>query len=255
VRALVTDSFPKYHVYCDESSQTKHRFIVIGATICQAAIAPRIAATIEHIITPHGGTSELKWEKVKRLNLPMYMAVASAFGQMIDGGYLHYYALVVDTNTVDHKKYNEGNAELGFTKFLFTLLFKFARIYKPEYRFYVFLDERTTQHTPDQMHKALNGRARKQNIRDFDPYRLVEFVKSEKSRIIQVTDVITGAIAYETNMHHIAVGAAAYKIDMMRHVTECVKARSLAIPTPVAGTGFDIWHLDFRPKKRRASRA
>lgn len=152
----------KHHIYCDESSQTKHRHLVIGASICRASIAPRIAATIEHIIEPHGGTSELKWTKIKRRNLPMYKQVADAFGQLIEAGYLHYYALVVDTSQVDDKTYNDGDSDLGFSKFLYTLLFKFARVYKSDYRFYTFLDERTTKHTPELLQTILNARARRQ---------------------------------------------------------------------------------------------
>jgi len=243
----------KYHIYCDESSQTKHRHLVIGASICRASIAPRIAATIEHIIEPHGGISELKWTKITRRNLPMYKQVAEAFGQLIEAGYLHYYSLVVDTSQVDDKKYNDGDSDLGFSKFLYTLLFKFARVYKSDYRFYTFLDERTTKHTPELLQTILNARARRQAIRNFDPYRSVQFVKSERSRLIQLTDVITGAIASETNLHHLALDAAPHKTEMMRHVTKCAKVRSLAIPTPVAGKGFDIWHLDFK-KSSCASR-
>jgi hypothetical protein len=248
---LAIETVPKYHIYCDESSQTKHRFLVIGATICKASVAPRIAATIEHIIKPHGGTSELKWEKVKRRNLPMYKAVADGFGQMVTGSFLHYYALVVDTTKVDHKKYNEGDAELGFSKFLFTLLFKFARVYRPEYRFHVFLDERTTKHTPDLLRTILNARARRQQIRDFDPYRTVEFAKSENSRIIQLTDLVTGAIASATNMHHLAPTASKHKTEMMHYMVKCCGVRSLAIPTPVPGKGFDIWHIDFEAAARK----
>lgn len=186
----------------------------------------------------------------------MYMAVADGFGQMITAGYLHYYALVVDTSKVDHKKYNEGDAELGFSKFLFTLLFKFARVYRADYNFYVFLDERTTKHTPELLRKILNARARRQKIRDFDPYRTVEFVKSEQSRLIQMTDVITGAIASATNMHYLAPEAAPHKTKMMHHVTKCVGVRNLAIPTPVAGKGFDIWHIDFEAAaSKKAPRA
>ncbi|MDB5602859.1 MAG: hypothetical protein JWN71_4903, partial [Xanthobacteraceae bacterium] len=177
---MTTETFPKFHIYCDESSQTKHRYLVIGASICQASIAPRIEATIEQIIKPHGGTSELKWEKVKRRNLPMYQAVADGFGQMITGGYLHYYAIVVDTSKINDKKYNEGDADLGFSKYLYTLLFKFARVYRPDYRFFVFLDERTTKHTPELLRTILNTRARRQKVRDFDPYRTVEFIDSKK---------------------------------------------------------------------------
>ena len=244
-------SFRRFHIYCDESSQTKHRYTVIGASFCHAGMAPRIAATINHVIAPFGGTSELKWEKVKRKTLPMYQAFATAYFQMVQAGYVHYNALVVDNRTVDHKKYSEGDHDLGFTKFLFTLLYKFARVYRSQCLFYAFLDDRTTKHQPGPMKDMLNARVRRDARRGYDPYRLVTFAKSEKSRLIQATDVITGAIAYETNQHHVVVGAAAHKIAMMHHVAREARVSSLAIPTAyTASTGFDIWHLDFDFKMR-----
>lgn len=83
---LDINRFPKFNIYCDESSQTKHRYTVIGATFCRADMAPRIAATIEAVIKPHGGTSELKWQKVKRKNLQMYVDLVTAYFEMLEKG-------------------------------------------------------------------------------------------------------------------------------------------------------------------------
>jgi hypothetical protein len=209
-------------------------------------MAPRIAATINHVIAPFGGTNELKWQKVKRKTLPMYTALTTAYFQMLDKDFLNYYCLVIDTQTVDHKKYNNGDHDLGFTKFLFTLLFKFSRVFKDRNLFYCFLDDRTTKHRPETMQVALNARVRRDAPRGYAPYRLVAFTKSEKSRLIQVTDVITGAIAYELNQHHGAAAPAAHKISLMKHVAKCAKVYTLAAPTRTAGNRFDIWHLEFK---------
>lgn len=244
-------TFPRFHIYCDESSQTKHRYTVIGAAFCRSTSAPRIAATVEAAIAPFGGSSELKWQKVKRKNLPMYEAAVTTFFRLLHGKSLHYYCLVIDNQTVDHKKYSGDDHDLGFTKFVFTLLYKFSRIYKDKNLFYCFLDDRTTRHRPEAMQVALNARVRRDAPRGYDPYRLVAFTESHKSRLIQMTDIITGAIAYETNQHHAAAGPAEYKVALMKHAAKSAGVYTLAAPTRTFGTGFDIWHLEFKEPRRR----
>lgn len=214
-------------------------------------MAPRIARSINDAIAPHGGTSELKWQKLKRQNKKMYIDLVSTYFELQQQELLHYYCLVVDNSTVDHKKYNDGDQDLGFTKFVFTLLYEFSRTYRSNNLYYCFLDDRTTRHRPETMQSALNARVRRDSPRGYDPYRLVAFTKSEKSRLIQATDVITGAIAYETNQHHAAAAPAQYKIEVMKHVARCAGVYTLAAPTPRIGNGFDIWHLEFRTPKRR----
>lgn len=226
---------------------------MIGATFCAADVAPRVARTIDYITRPHSA-NELKWQKVTRKAEPMYETIVRAYFQMVDQGYLHYYCLVVDNTKVNHKLYNDGDHELGFTKFVFTLLYKFARLYRSNNRFYCFLDHRTTKHDPADMKAALNSRVRRDLPRGYDPYRVVKFTHSEHSRLIQLTDIITGAIAYETNQHHAAINAAEHKIRIMRHVANCAGVVTLAAPTPNVGGKFNIWHLDFDAAARRRLR-
>lgn len=181
----------------------------------------------------------------------MYEAAVDAYFTDLSRNLLQFYALVVDTHKADHKTYNDGDKEIGFSKYLFTLLYKFARIWPPDRRFYVFLDDRTTKHTPDATRRMLNARARKERGVSYDIYRNVQFCPSHESRLIQMTDVMTGAIAFETNGHHVAPGAATHKIKIMKLITAGARLRTLAKPSPYGHGGFDIWHLDFSKAKPR----
>lgn len=125
-----------------------------------------------------------------------------------------------------------------------------SHVYNQMVDFTCILTKRTTRHTPEPMKLMLNQRANREHPRGYDPYRLVTFVNSKDSRLIQLTDIITGAIAHETNQHHLAVNAAPHRIEMMRHIARCAHVPTLAVRTQPTRSGFDIWHIDLRAGSR-----
>lgn len=215
-------------------------------------MASKIAREIDLAIGPEGAASELKWGKAKRRNVAMYEAAIDAYFKLQERNKLQFYAIVVDTHKADHKTYNDGDREIGFSKYLFTLLYKFWRLWRPDARLHAFLDDRTTKHTPDATKRMLNARARKDDPRlRFDPYRQVEFCQSHRSRLIQMTDIMTGAVAFATNEHDKKADAATYKIGHMNLIASRAKLKTLAKPSPYKHPGFDIWHLDFDKAKKK----
>lgn len=98
--------FDKFCVFCDESA-TQERYTVIGLLICTDNVAPRFERWIEEIVDRHGGTSEMKWTKVKRHNLSLYKEVSSAFFKARAKNMAQFFAIVVDNSAMDHKLYNE----------------------------------------------------------------------------------------------------------------------------------------------------
>lgn len=247
----ITDPI-KLDIHCDESSQTQHRFIVIGALCCRSDITPAFTELIDETIAPHGGTSELKWGKIKRKNLPMYEAVMGDVFKAIAKRLLSYHCLVIDSSKANHAAFNDGDREIGFNKYLFTLLYKFARVYRSNTHFFVDLDDRTTQHTPEKMRSMLNARVAREMKLGYSPYRSVRFVTSHKSRMIQVADVLTGAVAYHTNRNYLRRDASDHKKAFAEHVRKLSGLGSLGIATSysAAQRGIDIWHLDWDAKKR-----
>lgn len=240
---MLGPTFTDYDIFVDESSQTGHRFIVIGALFCRADVTPKIEAYLEKTIAAHGGTSEMKWGKVTRRNLPLYEKVITDIFGAFRRNSLYFHCIVIDNNLVDHKRFNDGDPEIGFNKYLFTLLYKFARKYRSNSRFYGYLDDRTTQHTPEHLREMLNARARRDLRLGYDPFRRITFAQSHLNRMIQVTDVLTGCIAYDTNKHYLAGSAAPHRVRMLNHVRELAGVVSLAIPTKRPNQPFDIWHI------------
>lgn len=214
-------------------------------------MADKIAQALDLIVAAHGGTSELKWSKIKKHNTRMYDAIMASFFNMLRRGYVQYYALVVDNSKMNHKQWNEGDKEIGFNKMLFQLLFKFVRIFRSRPRFYVFLDDRTTKHTPDNLRKMLNAKAAKDLKISHNPYRYCEFHKSETQRLIQIADVISGAIAFRINQKNVLTGAAQHKIDTLAVITRLANVTDLRQPTGFPSNGFDIWHIDFDAADRK----
>jgi hypothetical protein len=242
--------FDKFNIYCDESS-TSDRYTVIGAVFCRASMADKVVQALDLIVAAHGGTSELKWSKVKKHNARMYEAVMTRAFELLHRGYIQYYAIVVDNSKLNHKQYNEGDKEIGFNKMLFQLLFKFVRSFRSRPRFFAFLDDRTTKHTPQTLRKMLNAKAAKDLQIHHNPYRYCEFHKSETQRLIQIADVISGAIAFRMNQKNVLTGAAQHKIDMMDVITKLAKVSDLRLPTSFPANGFDVWHIDFDAAARR----
>jgi hypothetical protein len=244
----------RWDIHCDESSQTAHHYIVIGALYGRADRSNQVVRAIEEAIAPHGGTTELKWSSIRRHNVRMYKAAINATYLLMKSGTVSFHCLVVDSKKSNHKEYNEGDAELGFTRYTFTLLFKFARIHAKTTtspHFYVHLDQRTTPYDPDVTRITLNYKDRAEHGRDYEAYKLVHFVDSKKSRLVQMADVFSGAIAASWNKKH----TASHKQEMIDFIQRRWLLSSLDQPTrrQRGPRGIDIWLLDWDARARKAA--
>lgn len=192
------------HIYGDESSQNAHNYLVIGTIACEAERMDRVVAKLEASIATFRKASELKWEKLGKLEQPMYEAFIGALFDTFKSENVRFHSIVVDMTKANDAKYNEGNSEIGFSKYVFTLLNKYTSLHKQlDPIFKVYLDERDTTHTLDTTRRSLNRRA----FNDYGHWKYpifdtIEYVKSHEHRLVQAADIITGAVAYIWNGHH-----------------------------------------------------
>jgi hypothetical protein len=238
---------PIFHVYCDESC-TQHRFTTIGSVFCSETHVQRITGFLEEVIEKHGGSSELKWSKLKRLNLPMYTEVVDLFCKFRTMNWIHYYCLVVYNSQMDHKTYNDGDKEIGFNKMIFFHLLNYARKYR-SFAFNVYLDDRTTVHTPEKTRMMLNGRVAREMPRRPARYRVCQFRLSHEVRLIQLADIFTGAIGSAMSGQHFRWDAASHKGALIRHIEAGCRHPSLSVKTGIRFDGFEIWHFQFNAGK------
>lgn len=111
-----------YHIYCDESRQTKDRFMVIGGIIIPQENVDAFNQTMEKFRQEENMWAELKWSKVTNQKLSSYLRFVDYFFEQNKTDKLHFHAVIVDNHHVNYKKLGQGDREAGFYKFYHELL-------------------------------------------------------------------------------------------------------------------------------------
>lgn len=83
-------------IFVDESSQTRHRYLLLGGVIVPPGVAPGAADAIRQAraqLLPHG---EMKWGKVSQSKLPAYQSVIDAFFTNPAMRQIHFHSIIIE---------------------------------------------------------------------------------------------------------------------------------------------------------------
>jgi len=229
-------------VYLDESSQTKHRYLVLGAVVLELPNNQKLTELLLKARLPELPNGEAKWTRVSKAKLAAYKRFVDVLfdNQEI----IHFHSLFVDTSQQNHRKFNSGDHEIGFNKEIYLLGNKIGEIY-PEHYFHLYPDHRDTKHTPEELRLILNrGAAKRGDKRDW-PMRRLQFRDSKEVALLQLTDVLIGSIAFQLNGHHKADDANPAKVTLAEYIM-----RRAGIANIVKGTArrckFSVWPRQLR---------
>lgn len=186
-----------YNVYCDETCHLEHdhsRAMALGAIWCPKAKVPEINRRIREIKSKHGipAESEVKWTKASPCNLALYLDLIDYF---FDDDDLCFRTLIVpEKNRLDHEKYGQTHDE-WYYRMYFEML---KIIFSPSSRYYVYLDIKDTR-SGENARKLEDVCAN--NAYDFDHQivRRVQPIRSDEVQIMQLVDILTGAMGYRHN--------------------------------------------------------
>lgn len=172
-------------VYVDESSQNKHRYLVIGAIVLQLRHSGNVIDLIKKARLPELPKGEAKWTKVSKSKLAAHKRLVDIFFDHAED--IHFHSLYVDTTKQDHKKFNSGDSEIGFNKELYQLANKVGRIYAEPY-FHIYPDHRNTKSSPEELRLILNRGATKRGDKRDWPVRRCQFRDSKETLNLLRTD-------------------------------------------------------------------
>ena len=184
----------EYNIYCDESCHLPNdnaQVMVLGAIWCKAVKRKKIFNRIREIKTKHGYKPdfEIKWNKVSPGASAFYMDFINYF---FDDDDLHFRALVVpDKNKLDHAAFDQDH-DTFYYKMYFDLL---KVILSPEYAFNIYIDIKDTK-SQEKVLKLQD--VLRNNHYDYHKQIIqkIQQVHSNEVEIIQITDLLTGAISY-----------------------------------------------------------
>jgi hypothetical protein len=259
-----------YQIYIDESSQTKHRYMLMGGLCVPLGYSAAFEADIvSHrdrttpLLNADGFPKIMKWEKATAYNLAAYKRVVDAYftfpmrHKLPLSKSIDTHCVAVDTSKKTLKATGDGDVEIGFAKEFYFLCVPTIGNRLKNGLFHLYPDRRDTRQDLNEARKIMNAGARKYNNRADWPYRELKFQDPEVKQSLQVVDILIGAIAYHLNGHYQKPDANPAKKELCEHILRRAKIINPAITTPWHRPRLTILHRDGspRPKRKQAESA
>jgi hypothetical protein len=205
-----------YSVYCDESCHLENDHIpvmVLGAVWCPTESLPYIKERLSEIkeAAGHQRFREIKWTKLSPGGLKLYRSLIDYF---LDDADLHFRAVVIpDKGRLNHDRFGQSHDD-WYYKMYFTLL---NHILQPDDAYRIYLDVKDTRSAKKV--KRLEEVLRNANY-DFrgEVVRSVENVHSDQVSLLQLADLLIGAVGY-ANRGLQTSEAKAYIVGRLRQRT------------------------------------
>jgi hypothetical protein len=232
------DTAPFFSIFIDESSQTDHRFLVLGALILPQAELPAFVDALGRARLPELPAAEMKWGKVSKSKLEAYERFVRVFFRTPGA---HFHSLVVDATQHRPAKFNRGDRETGFNKEIYQLVMKCGRLYRIPL-FHVYPDQRSTSQSLEELRTIINrGMHKHFGWSRLWPVRRLQFQDSRILLTLQLADIFTGAIGFHLNGHVHKREASPAKRLLASQIFELANIRTPTTDTGISGK-FTIWH-------------
>jgi len=186
------------NIYCDESSHLSYDnkdYMILGAVYCKKEVRKRVCNDIKRIKQKYNldVNSEMKWTKIcNSKTLPAYMDLIEYF---FNEPNLKFRGLIAEKNNLDNDKYNDGSYNTWYYKMYYLLL---NHLLTPPSAYNIYIDIKDTK-------GSKNVRILKEvlcnNIYDFksEIIKNVQQIRSDEVEIMQITDILIGALNYINN--------------------------------------------------------
>jgi len=203
-----------YNIYCDESCHLENdhqKVMVLGAIWCPLEKTRKISIQIRDIKKKHGLSPkfEIKWTKVSPAKLDFYRELVDYF---FENEYLHFRALIVpDKSKLNHEAYKQDH-DTWYYKMYFEML---KTIISPNEHYRIYLDIKDSRggNKIAKLHDVLCN-----NMYDFsrDIIERIQIVRSHEIEILQITDLLVGAISYINR----GLSNSSAKLSLINHIKQ-----------------------------------
>lgn len=220
-----------YLIYCDESRHTSDsgdHFMVIGALSCPETRKRDIVRRIHNLRAIHGAQGEFGWKRLSPNKRGFYWALIDLFASEPE---LQFRCILVDRTT-----FVSDDQELGFYKLYYQMLVHWL---SPGCTYRILLDQQQTREQGrfrmlrDVLRRKLMGRAK---ILSLEP------ANSSALDIMQLTDLLIGAVGYERNGRT----ASGTKVEFCRDLATALGVSSIARSTSPGEEKFNVFHFGSR---------
>lgn len=218
-----------YNIYCDESTHLQHDgmpFMIIAYVSTAYNQLKQHNEHIKMLKERHKFKGEIKWSNVSKSQYPFYSDLIEYFFATD----VKFRAVIVDKSQIDETRESFRYSDFYFQMYYQLLFHKIC----PENTYNIYLDVKDT---------CSQGKLKKlaEILHHNNAIRNLQFVKSHECYLLQLADLIMGAINY----HLRGLNKVTAKNNLINKIETHTKIE-LTHSTPKSAEKFNLFHIDLK---------
>jgi hypothetical protein len=222
----------------------------LGVTIVSEEHADHVRAKFrawKHHMRLQG---EIKWNSTDDSNVERYKTLVRIYMYLVEIGTIEFHCLLICMDKVDYRALGDDVPEFSYNRFFHHLLMKLARIRPRESKYFIKFDRRTSKIPLQPFAKAACFAAAKDYGLDHWPFRQFVYQDSKLDLILQVNDLILGAIGFIRNgKEKIEPTKGTPKAELARYINQVSPLHSFWKDSGKHNTTFTLWAIRFNGEK------
>lgn len=219
-----------FNMYCDESCHIENdgnQYMILSYVSTSYPQLKLHNEYIRKLKIKHFFKGEMKWSSMSKSQYPFYNEVVDYFF----ASDLQFRAIVIDKKRLNHASFKQSHDDF-YDKMYYQLLNK--KIF-PENHYNIYIDIKDT-------HSYKKAKNLKQYLeRDYYNIRTLQVIRSYESELMQLTDVLMGAINYKLR--------GLNKVTAKNNIIEKIEkhcGRSIIQRTPKDEPKFNMFFIDLK---------
>lgn len=229
--------------YADEAGISQDRFTVVGGMCMRNGTAADVYASIAKYRQEHGMKAELKWSRISNQKIDQYLALVDLFFALNNTNKVQFHSVIFDSHKANHGRYNNGDPDIGLSKLYYDLiLHKFVKRCGKSGSLFVCVDKRNSSTSLHDLLKMLNASAKRDFGINDGPVKQLLARDLKSDCLLQMNDVILGAVCAARNGKHLLSHTRAAKRDVAQYVLEKSGLESFDTDSPKIVNRFTVWN-------------
>ncbi len=230
--------------FCDESGISTERHLVVGGLAMRREVIPALQAQIEAFRQQHNMSKELKWTRISNQKLDAYLRFAAIFEEFFDSGLCHFHCLIFDSHQRRRQSRLHDNRDLNLSKLYFDLLLhRFGKIYGGDATLFVRMDHRNSSTSLEELRRNLNSALAREHQISSEPFKHIQSEDSKLCDILQLNDVVLGAVCAARNGRHLEEEGRESKKILARVILAKSGLVSFEHDTEDSARHFTVWNM------------
>lgn len=232
----------EYNIYCDESCHLEHdnqRYMILGGIICPKKLRNKVKNDISEIKSKYNikKNAEIKWNKVSPSKINYYKELIDYF---FGNDELRFRALIIDKTQLNHGEFNQTHDDWYYKMYYQLLL----NLVEPKQENYIYLDIKDTKSA-----KKVEGLKKYLSFKlmdyEFEIIKNIQSMNSQESTLMQLADLLIGAIGYRNRKIYDNDNYSVAKRDLMMYVVD-KSGYSLTKSTFLSEKKFNLFCINLR---------